>query len=276
MPAPRSVAHFNRRVTNRVLGPLAPRLPGFGVVIHHGRRSGRAYRTPVNVFRRPGGVLIALTYGPGSDWVRNVLAEGGCTLETHGRHFRLRDPRLVHDERVEWLPRILHPLLRIGDVSDFLELHWVGSPPPPVPWWVGLFNVLARRLLAAGLPMGPNALLSVPGRKSGLLRSTPVSLVEGADRMWVIGVFGEVDWVRNLRAAKQARIGRRGRTLVVTARELTPAESVEFFRQVFAPMVRRYGSIGAWIVEHVDRIDVHDPQAAADGRPVFELRPSAR
>ncbi len=68
IPLPRSVARFNRRVTNRVLGPLAPRLPGFGVVVHRGRRSGRAYRTPVNVFARPGGVVVALAYGPNSDW----------------------------------------------------------------------------------------------------------------------------------------------------------------------------------------------------------------
>ena len=72
MPLPRSVARFNRHATNRVLGPLAHFLPHFGVVIHRGRRSGREYRTPVNVFRRRGELLVALTYGPESDWVRNV------------------------------------------------------------------------------------------------------------------------------------------------------------------------------------------------------------
>ena len=76
MPLPRAVARFNRHVTNRILGPFAYVLPLFGVVVHRGRRSRRLYRTPVNVFRRPGGVVIALTYGPESDWVRNVLAAG--------------------------------------------------------------------------------------------------------------------------------------------------------------------------------------------------------
>ena len=85
MPLPRSIARVNRRVTNRLLGGLAQRLPGFGVVVHKGRTSGRQYRTPVNVFRRGDRYIIALTYGPNADWVRNVLADGGCTLETRGR-----------------------------------------------------------------------------------------------------------------------------------------------------------------------------------------------
>jgi deazaflavin-dependent oxidoreductase (nitroreductase family) len=208
MPLPRSVARFNRRVTNRVLGPLAPHLPGFGVVIHRGRRSGRSYRTPVNVFGRPGGVVVALTYGPSADWVRNVLAHDGCTLETRGRRLRLRSPRLIHDEGALSVPPMLRPVGRIGHVVDFLDLSLASPPRPMVPWWVGAFNVGARRALAAGMPMGPNVLLSVPGRKSGVLPTTPVSIVDGSDRCWVIGVFGDVDWVRNLRAAGQARIHR--------------------------------------------------------------------
>jgi hypothetical protein len=44
----RRLAHFNRRFTNHVARPLAMLLPGFGVVVHTGRRSGREYRTPVN------------------------------------------------------------------------------------------------------------------------------------------------------------------------------------------------------------------------------------
>ena len=51
MPLPRWLARFNRRVTNRLFGPVAPRLPGFGVVVHTGRKTHRPYRTPMNVFR---------------------------------------------------------------------------------------------------------------------------------------------------------------------------------------------------------------------------------
>jgi deazaflavin-dependent oxidoreductase (nitroreductase family) len=122
---PRSLARFNRRVTNRILGPLAPRLPGFGVVIHTGRKSGRVYRTPVNVFRRPEGYVIALTYGADSEWVRNVLANGGCMLETRGRVTKLAQPRLFHDTRRSAMPLPVRLILGLAGVADFLALTTV-------------------------------------------------------------------------------------------------------------------------------------------------------
>ena len=72
MPLPKRLAKFNRVVTNRVLGPFARYLPGFGIVSHVGRRSGRTYRTPVNLYKRGDGYVIALMYGADSQWVRNV------------------------------------------------------------------------------------------------------------------------------------------------------------------------------------------------------------
>jgi deazaflavin-dependent oxidoreductase (nitroreductase family) len=67
---------------------------GFGVVVHQGRRSGRLYQTPVNVFATEDGYVLALTYGPDTDWVKNVLVAGGCELRTRGRAIRLASPRL--------------------------------------------------------------------------------------------------------------------------------------------------------------------------------------
>jgi deazaflavin-dependent oxidoreductase (nitroreductase family) len=122
MPAPRWLARFNRRVTNRLLGRLAPYLPGFGVVVHTGRKTRRSYRTPVNVFSRAGGYVIALTYGPDAEWVRNVLAGGGCVLEARGRVVRLKKPRLFRDERRASIPLPVRLILALADVSDFLEL----------------------------------------------------------------------------------------------------------------------------------------------------------
>lgn len=123
MPAPRWLAKFNLHVTNRLLGPLARRLPGMGVVIHSGRKTRRQYRTPVLVFRRDGHFVIALTYGRQSEWVRNVLAEGGCQLETRSQISHLAHPRLFHDERRQLMPPIIRLGLRVMDVSDFLELE---------------------------------------------------------------------------------------------------------------------------------------------------------
>lgn len=78
----RRMAHFNRRVANRLTRPLARCLPGFGIVVHEGRKSKREYRTPVNFLRAPDGYVIALTYGTESQWVRNVRTAGGCELIT--------------------------------------------------------------------------------------------------------------------------------------------------------------------------------------------------
>jgi deazaflavin-dependent oxidoreductase (nitroreductase family) len=94
----------------------------FGVVVHTGRRSRRQYRTPVNVFRRGDRYIIALTYGSNADWVLNVLADGGCTLETRGRTCRLSSPRLFHDESRHVVPAPVRLILGLIDVSDFLEL----------------------------------------------------------------------------------------------------------------------------------------------------------
>lgn len=94
MPLPRSLARFNRVVTNRITPPFAGRLPGFAVVLHRGRKSGRAFRTPVNAFRRPGGWELPLTYGVG-DWVKNVQAAGEAELITRGRAHRIAHPRIV-------------------------------------------------------------------------------------------------------------------------------------------------------------------------------------
>jgi deazaflavin-dependent oxidoreductase (nitroreductase family) len=274
VPLPRSVARFNRRVTNHILGPLARYLPGFGVVTHRGRRSGRLYRTPVNVFRRRGSVVVALTYGPDSDWVRNVFAAGECVLETRGRALHLSRPRLIHDETGSLVPRPLRPIGAIGRVADFLELSLDerALTGPRVPAWVPPFNRLAGVLLRAGVPMGLNALITVPGRKTGLPRTTPVTVIEANGRRWVMAPFGEVDWVRNLRAAGRATMTARRHHRVVTAIELEPAERVAFFRDVLRPLVRRYGPLVEWIVRHVDKVDLVDPVRAAEGRPVFELR----
>jgi len=53
MPIPKVVGQWNKVGLNRVTRRVAPWMPGFGVVVHRGRRSGKAYETPVNVSSRP-------------------------------------------------------------------------------------------------------------------------------------------------------------------------------------------------------------------------------
>ncbi len=119
----RRIARFNGRVTNRITRPFARRLTGFGVVVHRGRRSNREYETPVNVFTKRDGYVIALTYGTESDWVKNVRAAGWCDLVTRGRRRRLASPELRHDESLRLVPAVVRPALRLLRVTDFLYLR---------------------------------------------------------------------------------------------------------------------------------------------------------
>jgi deazaflavin-dependent oxidoreductase (nitroreductase family) len=77
-----------------------------------------------------------------------------------------------------------------------------------VPGFVGAFNSIVTRLARAGIPMGPNALLTVRGRKTGEPRTTPVAVVAIGGRRWVQSPFGDVNWVRNLRAVGEGTLTR--------------------------------------------------------------------
>jgi len=124
MPAPRWLARANRVGLNRVVKYIAPWMPGFGVIIHRGRTSGREFRTPVNLFRRRDGFVFALTYGSDADWVRNVLAAGGCEVITRRRRHSLTDPQCYVDETRSDMPAFpVRSILALVDVSEFLYLR---------------------------------------------------------------------------------------------------------------------------------------------------------
>jgi deazaflavin-dependent oxidoreductase (nitroreductase family) len=122
MPAPRSLARFNKRFTNRLILKVAGYLPGFAIVSHIGRKSGRAYRTPVNAFRTDDGYILALTYGATQRLVKNVLAAGSCELQTRGRRVRLFDPYIVTDETKVWAPLPVRLILNRIDAPQYMRL----------------------------------------------------------------------------------------------------------------------------------------------------------
>jgi deazaflavin-dependent oxidoreductase (nitroreductase family) len=122
-----------RPLTTRFLNPITRRfvghLPGFAIISYVGRTSGRTYRTPMNVFRREGEYLFALTYGPDVQWVKNVIAAGGCELEQGGRTIRLQDPRRFSDPKARLMPLPVRFFLRLMRVTEFLRLSPVPSSP---------------------------------------------------------------------------------------------------------------------------------------------------
>nr|WP_202881506.1 nitroreductase family deazaflavin-dependent oxidoreductase [Pedococcus badiiscoriae] len=126
-----AVGRWNRVGFNRLSTPVARHLPGYAVVHHRGRRSGRAYQTPVNLFRVGDRYVIALTYGPQTDWVRNVLAAGGCTIETRGRLVPCGRPQLYRDAERHGIRPVERAVLGWIGVQDFLELVPLWGTPEP-------------------------------------------------------------------------------------------------------------------------------------------------
>jgi deazaflavin-dependent oxidoreductase (nitroreductase family) len=121
MPLSPRLARFNRVVTNRITRPFARFLPGFAVVVHHGRRSGRTYTTPVNAFRHGDGYVIVLTYTHHTDWYANVMAAGACELVRCGRRFAVDRPVLLQGpDAVQTFPLLLRPLLHAMKVDEAL------------------------------------------------------------------------------------------------------------------------------------------------------------
>ncbi len=87
---------FNKYVTNRVLRGFAHSSRGpFAVIRHVGRRSGKPYETTIMVWPKGDEFVIALTYGPEVDWLRNLTASGKGTLLWHGRNFAIGRPEPV-------------------------------------------------------------------------------------------------------------------------------------------------------------------------------------
>jgi deazaflavin-dependent oxidoreductase (nitroreductase family) len=123
VPIPRFVRPFTKRIVNPVTRQFAGRMPGFGMITHVGRRTGRTYRTPLNVFRSGDEYVFALTYGTDVEWVRNVLAAGHCDVEIRGRTIRLTAPRLINDPSRRRMPTPVRQFLGLIGVEDFLVLR---------------------------------------------------------------------------------------------------------------------------------------------------------
>ena len=147
--------------------------------------------------------------------------------------------------------------------------------PDRAPALVRRSNGLASRLLRMGLPMGPNVLMTVRGRTSGLPRSAPVAVVEIDGRRYIMAAYGEVEWVRNLRAAGQADFRFHGRTVSLSVAELDPAAALTFYSQTLPSFVARlpwFGRLFAKVFFGLIGPElINDPAQAAAGHPVFVL-----
>ena len=131
MPLPHWLTRVNLVVTNRLTMPIAGRLPWFGVLEHVGRRSGLMRRTPLNVFASGRGRwVVALTYGPGVQWLRNIEAAGECRMLIRGNWLRLVEPRRFRDAGRTRVPLPVRWGLAMLRVEWFVELRELAGPRP--------------------------------------------------------------------------------------------------------------------------------------------------
>ena len=119
----RSLGPTTTRVFNPVTRLVAGRLPGFGILTHTGRSTGRTYRTPLLVLRRGDDYVFGLWYGSHVHWVKNVLAAGGCEVRVRGRDVRLVEPELFADPLRRLLPLPLRLGGRLLHMTEFLRMR---------------------------------------------------------------------------------------------------------------------------------------------------------
>lgn len=122
MAVPQWIARTNRYLANPIIRLFAGRLPPFAMLEHRGRKSGKHYRIPMIVFRHGETFTIALTYGPKTDWAKNVLAAGGCTIEHRGHTYRLVRPRLGSDPTLSWAPLPVRLVEGHAGATEYMRL----------------------------------------------------------------------------------------------------------------------------------------------------------
>ena len=145
---------------------------------------------------------------------------------------------------------------------------------PSIPSIVHRLNPLVLRLLRLGVPMGPNVLITIRGRKSGEPRTFPVAILHADGRRFLFSPFGEVQWVKNLRASGEAAIGRGRNPEPVTAHELDVDSAARTLEAGLRPVLRvpvMGPMIAGWYGITRDSTPA-DYLAAAGRHPAFELR----
>jgi deazaflavin-dependent oxidoreductase (nitroreductase family) len=93
------------------------------IISHTGRKSGRAYRTPVDAIFLDKEVLIGLVYGRKTDWLKNVLAQRGCRIFYKLKTYAATDPLILPvDSARELLPPGSTGIPKSGAPGEYLHM----------------------------------------------------------------------------------------------------------------------------------------------------------
>ena len=124
------VRTFNKYATNRILRVFTGLSHGPFAIIHHvGRRSGKPYETVLWVWQMRKGFVIALTYGTGVDWYRNMLAADGGAIYWHKRLYKVGKPELIDTgTALTAFPELFKCLFRtFGKQMQFVLMKPIGA-----------------------------------------------------------------------------------------------------------------------------------------------------
>ena len=142
------------------------------------------------------------------------------------------------------------------------------------PRWLKPVNKVLMVMLRLGVPISrveSPVVLTVPGRKTGKPRSTPVTPMDVDGNRYVVNGYPGADWVSNVRAAGGATLTQGRRTQRVRMVELTPEDA--------RPVLRAFPAAVPTGVELMKRVGLltdgtPDEAAGLAGRcPVFRIDP---
>ena len=141
-PKTRQVIRFAARLINPLTLLVAGRswMPIVGVLHHVGRRSGRAYATPLGMRPVEDTFLFPRTFGDNAAWYQNVLAAGWCVVTYRGNNYSLIEPEIVdYGIATRAFPRYELSLFRLIGINEYLRLHLA-----PAGWTPKLGNLQRR------------------------------------------------------------------------------------------------------------------------------------
>jgi deazaflavin-dependent oxidoreductase (nitroreductase family) len=133
-------------------------------------------------------------------------------------------------------------------------------------WPRRFFNALAQAALKWGIGPSESRLLTVRGRTSGREYTTPVNVIDHDGHSYVVSPYGERQWVKNARAAREVRLARGKRQETRLIQELAAQEA--------APVLAAYWRKN-WVTRPFFSARPDDEEAFAREvarHPVFRLQ----
>jgi deazaflavin-dependent oxidoreductase (nitroreductase family) len=132
--------------------------------------------------------------------------------------------------------------------------------------WRRLVNEAVKGLIRVGLGSRHTYLLTVSGRRTGRLYSTPVTLVEEGGQRWLVAPYGEVAWVRNARVSREVTLSRGRRVERLVLFDVEPVEAASVLKRyvIQVPITRPF-----FDVTGESSLDAFAAEAAR--HPVFRL-----